>query len=163
MRLFKRLFPLLLCLCALTMTACGLSKNKYKTLSDGELSALADELANNIKYDFELSSVMTEESFLLYFNEVPDDVKGFLYMSTTSSAEMVAVIQTRSEEDAKAMADQLNAYMDDEYSEFLRYEPKEAEKLKERIVVRYGKCVVASVSPNPNQAHKIINEHFEDN
>lgn len=163
MRLYKRLLPLLLCLCMLVLTACGLSKDKYKNLSDEELNALADELASNIKYDFGLSSVMTEESFLLYFNEVPDDVKGFLYMSTTSSAEMVAVVQTNSEEDAKAMAAQLNAYMDDEYSEFLRYEPKEAEKLKERIVVRYGKCVVASISPNPEQARKIIDEHFEDN
>lgn len=156
----------MVCVLACLFTGCSFSKQSNtnvskETIDVSSLEELAGELASDIKYDYPLADVFTEDSFDIFFNEVPDGIQGFLYLSSTSSAEMVAVMYASNEDDAKAMEAQLNDYMDDEYKEFLNYGPLEAKKLEGRIVVQKDNIVVVSVSVEPEKAERIINEFLE--
>lgn len=156
----------IICATSMLFASCSFSKQSNTNVSKAavdmnSLKELADELANDIKYDYPLAEVLTEDSFDIFFNETPEGMLGFLYLSSTSSAEMVAVMNARSEADAKAMQEQLNDYMDDEYKEFLNYGPLEAKKLERRIVVQKENILVVSVSTEPDKATKKINDFFE--
>lgn len=163
----KQLMKLLAILCMFVCFMAGCSNNKSDSESEflvdtTEMEAFAGTLATEITYDYPLADVFTEDSFDIFFNDVPDGTKGFLYLSATSSAEMVAVITCKDSDSAAQMETQISAYMDDEYKEFQKYGPKEAAKLEKRIVIRKGTLVLASVSPETDKANELIKKFLEE-
>lgn len=159
MKKWKRILILLL---AVGLMGCVSKNDNGKILDQSDLSSLAEELTQSKLYSYELSSPFTEDSFSRFFHSVPEGVKGYFYTSTTSSAELMAVMLLEEEADAQKMVKTLNSYMDDSYEEFVKYNPEEAQKLQNRMVEQYGNLVVAVVCAEPEEAKKILLDYIEE-
>ena len=101
------------------------------------------------------------EQMLKYSYQVADDVTAVLYRGTNTTAEELTVFEAPDAESAKTVLDIANAYLDTLAKTYDQYNAKEAARIRDAIVVRYGKYVISCVCNDKTGAQKIIDEYFK--
>jgi hypothetical protein len=125
-----------------------------------DIDVLAEELFSRIEYDDTLEKV---EDFVvdMLYNCSENVTASAGYCASGGTAEAVAVFECETAENADAVIEKLNVYKASMAEDFTRYTPGEVEKLNGAKIVQVGRYVIFSVSPNPDKAADIINEHIE--
>ncbi|MCR5508523.1 MAG: DUF4358 domain-containing protein [Lachnospiraceae bacterium] len=138
-------------LALLFITGCGVKK------ADIEPGALADALKDGIAYKDELAPIDKELAGRFYSFGDADIEEAYFYESSGATAEEVAVVKCASDDGAKTVEEAFNRRIEEQKESFKDYVPAELDKLNSAVVMRKGKCVILSVSDEPDKAGKIIN------
>lgn len=90
------------------------------------------------------------------FSFVNDTVAGYeAYVAQSVSTEEIFVFEMKSEADAGAMTDRLEAYVEKQRSDFSKYAPGEVPKLEGAVIRAYGNFVIYVVSADNDAAAKV--------
>ncbi len=135
----------------LAMCACG----EQPVVLDA--AALADQLANNISFDDQLSEI--EQNIITKIYDIsPDDfIKAKVYGSTGATPEEIAVFEAKDDAAAGRIETALKERIENQKSSFKDYIPKEMPKLESPLLVIKGRCVILCISGHNDTAKNIIN------
>lgn len=145
---------LLLALFSLLLAA-GCSKGDKQT--EWDLTAYTDQLRNSIEYTDTLDEMDPELMNYLFSDVNPADVEEqIIYISTGTTAEEIAAFKAIDEEAAKRIEEGLTLRVESQIESFTDYVPAEVKRLEDAVLVRNGRCVILSVSGDPDTAKEIL-------
>ncbi|MCR5357692.1 MAG: DUF4358 domain-containing protein [Lachnospiraceae bacterium] len=127
--------------------------------ADVDAGALADELKGQVTYNDDLSAIDLDTAGMFYSFGDADITEAYFYESSGATAEEIAVIKCSSDADAGKVEEILKRRVEEQKESFKDYVPAELEKLNTAIVQRSGKCVILSVSDEPDKARDIIKKY----
>ena len=128
------------------LSACG---SGTKTI---DAAALASSLATDISYDDTLEKIS---------DEVPKDVKSYVYMGSGSTAEEVAVFEAPDKDTASTVKDNVQTYLDDQSDSFQDYIPEESKRIGNAVLEQKDQYVILCVSGDSEGAKEIIEKAFK--
>ena len=154
----KKKITLLICLILLaTLTLIGCGKDGQKTDTTWDLNAITNSLLNNITYTDSLSEMSPDLMAYLFPDVDPADVaEQYIYISTGSTAEEIAVFRGVDEAAAERIEAGLQARIEMQMESFTDYVPLEVKRLEDAVLERKGTSVVLSVSGEPDKAKEIL-------
>lgn len=151
----KKFISLLMaCLCALSFTACSGKKQPVSV----DVSALAQKLAAEVKFEDELTKIEIDMVEKLYGIEQADIVSAAVYEGTGSTAEEAAVFEAKDGDSAKRIQTAVNQRVEDQKESYVDYIPEEMPKLENPVIVVKDNYVVLCISSDNETAKKIIND-----
>ena len=152
----KKLF-LLLCFILLTATLVGCSGEGAKTDTAWDLNTITTRLLNEISYTDSLSEMSPDLMDYLFPDVNPSDVADqYIYISTGSTAEELAIFRAVDAAAAERIEAGLIARIEMQTESFTDYVPFEVKRLEDAVLKRKGDCVVLSVSGEPDKAKEIL-------
>ena len=151
----KRIFALFAAIVLLVSAFVSCAEKEYNV----DKAALAAALVEANCFSEQLVEVPMQ--MLKYSYQVADDVTAVLYRGNNTTAEELTVFEAPDAEAAKAVLDIANAYLDTLAKTYDQYNAKEAARIRDAIVVRYGKYVISCVCNDKAGAQKIIDEYFK--
>lgn len=148
----KRLLAMILTvLTVFTLAACG---GKSATVNAPGLGAA---LAERVQFDSEMSAVSEEELGIYLDLPVKCDIGA--YMSSSTTAEVIFVVECYNKTDAAALKVSVQSFLDEQKQEMGRYMPEEVARLNKAIFSTYGTCVVLCVTSDTSTANAVIKEY----
>lgn len=136
------------------LTACS-SADKQNTTWD--LTIITDQLLTEITYTDSLSEMSPDLMSYLFPDIDPADVaEQYIYISTGSTAEELAVFRAVDETAAQRIEEGLAARIEMQTESFTDYVPAEVKRLEDAVLERQGDCVILSISGEPDKAEKIL-------
>ena len=153
----KKKISLLLCFILLITTFVGCAKEDIKDSTTWELNTLTNRLLNEITYTDSLSEMSPDLMGYLFPDVNPSDVaEQYIYISTGSTAEELAIFRAVDEAAAERIEAGLEARIEMQTESFTDYVPLEVKRLEDAVLERKGDCVVLSVSGEPEKAKEIL-------
>ena len=140
---------------ALTLTACGGSKEKEVTV---DTAKLASELLASVTSDT-LSETASDMIPSIYFIEADTIENSVAYASSGTTACEVAVIQSKSADSTAAVEKQLQNRVDSQSSLYASYAQGEVEKLDKAIIKSAGAYTVLCVCDDVDKANEILKNY----
>lgn len=149
----KRIISLILfaVLCVLPFASCG--EKDYNI----DKAALAKALVDGGCFQDSMMEVPSQ--ILKYSYEVSEDVSAVLYRGTNATAEELTVLEAPDAEGAKAVLDSASAYLDTLAATYDKYNAAEAARIRNAIIIRRGRFVIACVCNDKAAAEKIIDQY----
>ena len=130
-----------------------------KGSADVDASGLSAELKSGISYEDDLTAIDLDTAGMFYSFGDADISEAYFYESSGATAEEIAVIKCATDADAGKVETILNRRVEEQIESFTDYVPAELEKLNAAVVTRSGKCVILSVSSDPDKARDIIKSY----
>lgn len=154
----KKKLNTLLCLILLALSVLiGCAKDTPKTETTWDLTILTDRLLNEISYTDSLSEMSPDLMSYLFPDINPTDVaEQYIYISTGSTAEELAVFRAVDDAAAERIEEGLSARIEMQMESFTDYVPLEVKRLEDAVLKRQGTCVILSVSGEPDKAKEIM-------
>ncbi|MBR5407523.1 MAG: DUF4358 domain-containing protein [Lachnospiraceae bacterium] len=145
--------------CILMVAVMLLMTAGCKGSADVDAKALADALRNQVTYNDDLASIDLDTAGMFYSFGDAEINEAYFYESSGATAEEIVVIKCASDADAGKVEEILKRRVEEQKESFKDYVPAELEKLNTAIVKRSGKCVILSVSDEPDKAGDIIRSY----
>lgn len=140
---------------ALTLTACGGSKEKEVTV---DTAKLANELLATVTSDT-LSETASDMIPSIYFIEADAIENSAAYASSGATACEVAVIQSKSADSTADVEKKLQNRVDSQSSLYASYNQGEVEKLDKAIIKSTGAYTVLCVCDDVDKANEILKNY----
>ena len=147
-------------LCLLTiwiLSACG-----KETSISLDVEQLAHQLASQLEYDDQLTSLSKEIGSQLYSYTEEHVEHSHIYVSTGATTEEIAVFQCVDVDRAEEVEDKAKRRIEAQMESVRNYQPEELSRLENALVQRHGRYVVVSVSSDPQKAKEIIQENIQE-
>lgn len=152
----------LMCILAFAFVGCG-KKTEEAKVYNFEAKSLAKEIAGQIKFEDTVEEVENDSVAGKYELENLKIDNMCVYMSTTATAEEMAVFVAKDDEELKAIEEKCNARIKSQISVYESYAPKEAQRLKDAYLKKFGNVLVMCVGSDAQTLDKIINGFLENN
>ncbi len=154
--IFKRVICLAVALvCAVAVSAC----KDDTTLSDVSAENIAKGIISGAGYTQALVSRDRDYAANILGTDIPEN---FAFYSSDASADMTAVFVCEDVNAAKSLGSVLTSYIYDMTSEYEKYAPEEAVKLRNAVNRMSGSCVIVCVSPDYDSANEVVSEALAD-
>lgn len=132
--------------------------NKSKDITI-DISKLAEDIMENIKFEDELNKVDNETANKLY--DINNAVSQVVYMSSGATAEEIAIFEFKDEENCKIALEKANNRIEEQKQSFKDYMPKEMKKIEDAIVVSKNKYLIVCIADNQDDIEKILNKYIK--
>lgn len=132
--------------------------NKSKDITI-DISKLAEDIMENIKFEDELNKVDNETANKLY--DINNAVSQVVYMSSGATAEEMAIFEFKDEENCKIALEKANNRIEEQKQSFKDYMPKEMKKIEDAIVVSKNKYLIVCIADNKDDIEKILNKYIK--
>lgn len=140
---------------ALTLTACGGSKEKEVTV---DTAKLADELLAAVTSDT-LSETASDLLPSIYFVEADDMENGVAYASSGATACEVAVIESKDAAKTGDVEKLFQTRVDNQSALYASYNQGEVDKLDKAIIKSAGAYTVLCVCDDVDKANEILEKY----
>ncbi len=150
----KNIAAILMAAAALVLTACSGSKGDF------DVNALGNDLNTKIAYADTLGQMdIDTASMFLNLSDV-NVVKASIFEGSGGTAEEIVVLECASDADAAKAEQVLKDRVSEQIESFTDYVPEELTKLNAAVIKTSGKYAVLSVSDNPDEAKKLIDQYM---
>ncbi len=152
----KKMISLLLAvLLALALAGCGSSANKNEVKKDVDVSALAAELVEKVKFESEEMRELSADK-LSFYVDVPEGAQAAFYMGEGMTMEEVIAVKCANEKDAVALKAAMESLLANQIDSARPYQPESVPRLENPVLIQKGVCVVLCVTDDADTAEQII-------
>lgn len=125
-----------------------------------DTDALVKEVLEGVKFDTELERVKDDVTKNM-ITAASEDTEIELYMGEGTWADELLIVTVTDEKQLSSEIEAVRGHLLNMQQSFQDYLPKEAKKIDDAIILQAGKYIVACVSPQKNEAKKIIEDHLQ--
>jgi len=148
----KRTISLLL---ALLLTAALVGCGGGTKVKDVDVTALAAELAEKVKFESQEMRELSADDLTNYV-AVPDGAKVAFYMGEGLTMEEIIAVQCANEKDAAALKTEMEALLSNQIDSARPYKPESVPRLENPALTQKGVYVVLCVTDDVDTAEQII-------
>lgn len=153
----KVLGLLIVTLAMVALFGCG-KKDKEKK-HDFEVSKLASEINDNIRFDEITESPAGSKVLAVKYEIDESEIINCAVYNSSSTAEEIAVIETKDEKSADAVLEAAKKHIETQKALYESYAPDEVARLDKAIVKKLSKYVVVCVTSDTDKANEIIDKY----
>ena len=154
----KKLIPLLLVLCCLSLCACSSKSGEKAPIPEPE--ALAAELLASGAFTEQLSLAENEVGCFLYALEESDAPGMRYYFSSGAVSEEIAILPCADEAAAQKAKTECGTRLELQTMLFTEYKPDEVPKLEKALVLQRGNTIVLCVAADADKARAVLEKYF---
>ena len=130
-------------------------------VSDYDVKAMADEIANSITFKDKLGDINRRVVYTNYGVDESKMANAAGYAGGGATAEEVAVFEVKDTSYAEEVEKLAEEYIENRKASFKSYIPEEMPKLNRPFIFRDGKVVVVCVADNYGDIESIIKKHLK--